>query len=333
MAVNLRVHPFFIYGRNPMLIVVALGGNAVTVPGGKADIPAQFAATRAAMPPLADLIVAGHQLLITHGNGPQVGNVMRRVELASEHVYPLPLDIVVADTEAGMGYMISQCLMNELSRRGAPRLCSTIITTVLVDADDPDFRNPSKPVGAFLTREQAERHAARDGWKIAEDSGRGWRRVVASPLPREIIELPLLKELVSAGRIVVAAGGGGIPVVRDGEGRFAGVEAVVDKDRTSAMLAAQIGADLLAILTNVDRVSRDFGKPNAKQIERMTAAEARTMIAQAQFSPGSMLPKIEAAVDFLSRSGAPSAEVLITSCERFAEGMAGRTGTRIVRGG
>ena len=315
-----------------MLIVVALGGNAVTVPGGKADIPAQFAATRAAMPPLADLIVAGHQLLITHGNGPQVGNVMRRVELASEHVYPLPLDIVVADTEAGMGFMICQCLMNELTRRGQWRLCSTIITTVRVDPDDPDFAKPSKPVGAFLTREQAERHAARDGWKIAEDSGRGWRRVVASPLPREIIELPLLRGLLAAGQIVVAAGGGGIPVVRDGEGRFAGVEAVVDKDRTSAMLAAEVDADLLAILTNVDRVSRDFGKPSAKEVERMTAGEARTMIGEGQFSPGSMLPKIEAAVDFLARSKKRDVEVLITSCERFADGIAGRTGTRVVHG-
>src|SRR5271156_1991739 len=160
-----------------MLIVVALGGNAVTVPGGKADIPAQFAATRAAMPPLAELISGGHQLLITHGNGPQVGNVMRRVELASEHVYPLPLDIVVADTEAGMGYMICQCLMNELTRRNSPKLCTTIITTVRVDAGDPAFKNPSKPVGPILTREQAEEHQRRDGWKIASDAGRGWRRV------------------------------------------------------------------------------------------------------------------------------------------------------------
>jgi carbamate kinase len=182
-----------------------------------------------------------------------------------------------------------------------------------------------------MTREQAERHAREGGWRIAEDSGRGWRRVVPSPLPREIVELPLLKELVKSGQIVVVAGGGGIPVVRDNAGNFTGVEAVIDKDRTSALLAAELDADLLAILTNVDQVQRDFGKPNAKAIGRMNPAEARALMAEGQFSPGSMLPKVEAAVDFVERSGKNAAEALITSCERFAEGLSGRTGTRVVR--
>jgi carbamate kinase len=312
-----------------MLIVVALGGNAVSRPGKQGNIPAQFAATRAVMPQIAGRILAGDQLIITHGNGPQVGNVMRRIELASDQVYPLPLDIVVADTQAGMGYMICQCLMNELARRGAWRECSTIITTVRVDADDPAMKNPQKPVGTFMTKEQAERHVREGGWQIAEDSGRGWRRVVPSPLPREIIELPLIKEMVRAGRIIVAAGGGGIPVVRDATGNFTGIEAVLDKDRTSALLAAELDADLLAILTNVDQVQRDYGKPTALPITRMNPAEARAMIAARQFSPGSMLPKVEAAVEFVERSRKTNAEALITSCERFADGLARRTGTRV----
>jgi carbamate kinase len=315
-----------------MLIVVALGGNAVSLPGKQGNLGDQFTATTAVCRPLADLICQGHQLLITHGNGPQVGNVMRRVEIAAQHdVYPLTLDIIVADTEAGMGYMICQCLMNELRARGHPRLCSTIITTVAVDGDDPSLANPTKPVGPFMTAEQAQRHAQRDKWKIVEDSGRGWRRVVPSPAPREIVELPLLRKLVQAGEIVVAAGGGGIPVRRDGAGAFRGVEAVIDKDRTSALLAAAVGAQQLVILTNVERVMRDFGKPNASPIDRMTTSESRALVSAGQFAPGSMLPKIQAAVEFLEASTDPKAEVLITSCERAADGFAGKTGTRIVR--
>jgi carbamate kinase len=315
-----------------MLTVVALGGNAVSPPGKEGNIPDQFAATTAVCGPLADLICRGDQLVITHGNGPQVGNVMRRVEIAAEHnIYPLTLDIVVADTEAGMGYMICQCLMNELSARGRPQLCSTVVTTVRVDGDDPSLKNPSKPVGPFLTREQAERHARRDGWKIVEDSGRGWRRVVPSPIPREIVELPVLRKLVEAGEIVVAAGGGGIPVMRDGRGAYRGVEAVIDKDRTSALLATAINAQRLLILTNIDHVWRDYGKPTATPIGTMTSDQARALMAEGQFAPGSMLPKIQAAVDFLSASPEPTAQVLITSCERAADALVGKTGTRVVR--
>jgi carbamate kinase len=315
-----------------MLTVIALGGNAVSPPGKEGNIADQFAATGAVCGPLADLICQGHQLVITHGNGPQVGNVMRRVEIAAEHdIYPLTLDIVVADTEAGMGYMICQCLMNELAARGRPRLCTTIVTTVRVDGDDPSLAHPTKPVGPFLTREQAERHMRQDGWKIVEDAGRGWRRVVPSPIPREIVELPLLRKLVEAGEIIVAAGGGGIPVTRDDAGAYRGAEAVIDKDRTSALLAAALNAQRLVILTNVDRVMRDFGKPTAAPIDIMNSDQARALIAAGQFAPGSMLPKIEAAVDFLAASPNPAAQVLITSCERAAEALTGKTGTRIVR--
>jgi carbamate kinase len=250
-----------------MLVVVALGGNAVSLPDREGNIADQFAATRQVSVPLADLILQGHQLVITHGNGPQVGNIMLRVEIAARHnVYPLPLDIVVADTEAGMGYMIGQCLMNELSARGKPRVCTTIITTVCVDGDDPALTDPAKPVGPFLTKEQAERNAKEFGWIVKEERGRGWRRVVPSPRPKEIVELALMKKLVAGGEIIVAAGGGGIPVVRDARGQYRGLEAVIDKDYTSGLLALALDADRFIILTGVDQVQRDFAKPTARAI-------------------------------------------------------------------
>jgi carbamate kinase len=315
-----------------MLIVVAVGGHAVSPPDREGNIDDQFAATRQVAGPLADLIIQGHELVITHGNGPQVGNVMRRVEIAARHnVYPLPLDIVVADTEAGMGYMIGQCLMNELAARGRPRICTTIITTVRVDADDPALADPAKPVGPFLSKEQAEKHARESGWIVKEEAARGWRRVVPSPRPKEIVELPLLKKLVAGGEIVIAAGGGGIPVVRNAAGSYRGLEAVIDKDYTSGLLALALGADRLVILTGVDQVQRDFGKPTATPIDAMTPREAEDLLAQGQFPAGSMAPKIRAAIDFVRNSNKPGSEVLITSCERAAEAMAGKTGTRIVR--
>lgn len=316
-----------------MLIVVALGGNAVSPPGKEGNIPEQYESTRAAIVPLVDLILAGHQLIITHGNGPQIGQVMRRVEIAAQHhVYPLPLDTAVADTQAGMGYMISQCLMNDLARRGSPRLVATVVTTVRVDEHDPAFQKPNKPVGPFMSEEVAKKHASDDGWKIVEDKVRnGWRRVVPSPLPREIVELPLLRAMIHADQVVVAAGGGGIPVSRDAKGQYKGIEAVIDKDRTSALLAAEVGAELLAILTNVDQVQKDYGKPTAKGLDRMTLADARQLTAEGQFSPGSMQPKIDAAIDFLERSNKGDAQVLITSCERAHDGLIGSTGTRVVR--
>ncbi|MFT3786899.1 MAG: carbamate kinase [Tepidisphaeraceae bacterium] len=318
-----------------MLIVVALGGNAVSLPGKEGNIAEQFAATRVAMHSLADLISAGHQLVITHGNGPQVGNVMRRVEIAAhqlpgERVYPLPLDIVVADTEAGMGYMISQCLMNELASRGIGQLVTTIITTIRVDESDPAMNHPDKPVGPFLSATIASAHAGEDGWVVKDFGKAGWRRVVPSPSPREIVELPLIRKLVNAGETIVAGGGGGIPVTRDGSGMYRGVEAVIDKDRTSSMLARELGADRLVILTNVDRVQLNYGKPDARELDLLAASEAQTHLKSGEFGAGSMGPKIEAAIDFVRAGGKPGADVLITSCERAADGFAGRTGTRIV---
>jgi carbamate kinase len=319
-----------------MLIVAALGGNAVSLPGKEGNIADQYEATRGAIHPLANLILAGHRLVITHGNGPQIGQVMRRVEIAASsehHVYPLPLDIAVADTQAGMGYMIGQCLMNELALRGEPRVVSTLVTTVRVDPDDPAFASPNKPVGPFISREAADSHVKKDGWKIAEDRARGgWRRVVPSPMPREIVELAQLRTMLAANHVVVAAGGGGIPVARNAYGMYKGIEAVIDKDRTSAVLALELEADLLAILTNVDQVQVDYGKPTARSLDRVKASEMSQWLADGQFPGGSMGPKVEAAVEFLACSGKSDAKVLITSCERVAEALSGKTGTWVVHG-
>ena len=316
-----------------MLIVVALGGNAVSLPGKEGNIADQFEATRAATKPLADLIFAGHQLVLTHGNGPQVGNIMRRVEIAAQNstdrVYPFPLDIAVANTQAGMGSMIAQCIMNELTCCGASRLCTTIVTQVRVDENDPAMQKPTKPIGPYLTPAVAQQHRERDGWKIVEEPPRGWRRVVPSPLPKEIIELPTIRSLVDGGNLVIVAGGGGIPVLRDAQGLIRGFEAVIDKDRTSALLAAELNADLLAILTNVDQVQVDYRKPTARALSRVSAAELSNHLAAGQFPAGSMGPKVDAAIDFLRRTKKASAEVLITSCEHVAEALAGQTGTRV----
>ena len=318
-----------------MRIVVALGGNAVSLPGKEGNIGDQFAATRAAVAPIVDLIQQGHQIVLTHGNGPQIGQVMRRVELAAQHhVYPLPLDIAVADTQAGMGYMICQCLMNEMAKRGQRVLATTIITTVEVDPADPAFANPDKPVGPFMSEEVATRHVEVDRWQIRPDpGGRGFRRVVASPQPKHIVEIPLIQSLAGTHHVIVAAGGGGVPVQRDSEtNTYRGVEAVIDKDRTSAILALEVEADLLAILTNVDQVQKDYNKPAAQSLPKLTTQQARELMEQNQFSPGSMLPKVQAALTFVERSNKPNAEALITSVERFADGFAGKTGTRVVRG-
>jgi carbamate kinase len=221
--------------------------------------------------------------------------------------------------------------MNELASRGRPRTCATVITTVRVHDDDPAFSNPAKPVGPFLTREQAERHADIDGWNVIEDAGRGWRRVVPSPVPREIIELDVIRSLVKAGQPIVACGGGGIPVRRDERGGLVGVEAVIDKDRTSALLALGLGADVFAMLTGVDQVQIDFGTPKAKAVSRLSANQALQLLVAGQFPPGSMGPKIEAAVEFLNHSTNASPQVIITSCEQIEPALAGTAGTRLTR--
>lgn len=313
-------------------VVVALGGNALLRPGEEGSVEQQFDNARETAVHLADLVEAGRQLVITHGNGPQVGHELRRVELAAHELYRLPLDICGANTQGALGYMIAQCLRNELVQRGVPRDVTAVVTSVEVRLDDPDFTNPTKPVGSFYPPDQAARLQTRYGWKMVEVPGRGMRRVVPSPMPQAIVEIGLITRLTAAGELLVCAGGGGIPVVRTPTGGYFGVEAVIDKDRTSGLLARAIDAAMFVIVTNVRRVAINYGKPNEQFLERMSLAEARRHFADKQFPPGSMGPKIEAAIDFLSGAARDDACVVICDMEALEEALAGRSGTRIDKG-
>lgn len=310
-------------------LVVALGGNAISAPGEQGTIEEQFAHSKETASALCDAIDAGYQLVLTHGNGPQVGNVLRRVEIAKRELYPIPLEVCVADTQAGMGYMIAQCVMNELARRGQPRQVTTIVTTVLVDGDDSAFDAPTKPIGPRLTRSVAEAHRHLDGWHVQEVAEGAFRRLVPSPRPLEILELSTIARLVEAGELVVCCGGGGIPVVRDDAGCCQGAAAVIDKDLTSALLAVELGAQALVLLTSVAQVCVNFDTPQQRPIQRLTIDEAETLLADGQFAAGSMQPKMEAAIHFLTHSRQDDATVLITDLEHFAAALSGEGGTRI----
>jgi len=312
-------------------MVVALGGNAIASDDHGADVPAQFAQSRVTARYIANLICAGHHVLLTHGNGPQVGKILRRVELSRHEVYPIDLGLCVADTQAGMGYMICQCIQNEMRVRQRPARVCTVITTVRVDRHDPAFNKPSKPIGQYYSKECIEERITTDGWDVVEVPGRGFRRVVASPIPLEICELELIHHLFDEDRVVVCCGGGGIPVVIDAEGRIDGVEAVIDKDLTAALLAVGAQADTLAILTDVDKVRLNYGKPDERPIDSMTITEARRHLESGQFPPGSMGPKITACINFLTQSPLHDATAIITNISGCEDALAGRTGTRIVR--
>ncbi len=314
-------------------MVIALGGNALSEAGTEGNIAQQFAATRRTVVPLANLVNRGHRLLITHGNGPQVGNILRRVEIAAREVYPIDLGLCVADSQAGMGYMICQCLINEFRKRGQDRKACTVVTTVLVDRDDPAFGTPTKPIGSYFSPEEAERHRRDHGWKMVEVPGRGMRRVVPSPRPKQVMELDLIRRLFEAGELVVAAGGGGIPVVDTAGHGYEGVEAVIDKDLTAARLALGIEADLLAILTDVSKVCVDFGRPTQRELDRLTVSEGKQLLNAGQFPPGSMGPKVEAAIQFVEQSPKADARAVVTSCQTAVDALDGKTGTWIVREG
>ncbi len=318
-------------GANAKLLVVALGGNAISKPGEPPDIPNQFKTTAETAKSLADLIEAGHRIVITHGNGPQVGKVLRRVEMSVPAVYPLPLEICVADTQGGMGYMIAQCLGNELHRRGLRDRVTAVVTTICVDRHDPAFDNPTKPIGSFYDRQAADELQRNDGWTMTEVLIGQYRRVVPSPGPIEITEKEAIKKLVDSGEIVITCGGGGVPVVRNDDGQYEGVAAVIDKDLASSLLAREIAADGMMLLTSVERVCLNFEKPNQTQLDGLTLAEARRHLAAGQFPPGSMGPKIESAVQFLENSDNPDAFVLIATPERLREALDGKTGTRITK--
>ena len=310
--------------------MVALGGNAISRPEEEGNVEQQFDNTRHTAVQLANLIQAGWQTIITHGNGPQVGNVLRRVELAAGELYRLPLHVCGAHTQGGMGFMVAQCLENELYRRGIHRNVTAIITSVRVNPADPAFEKPTKPIGGFYSPEQAEQLKRQHGWDLVEIPQQGFRRVVPSPLPQEIVEIKLIRRLANEGELLVVGGGGGIPVMETSEKDYVGIEAVIDKDRTSGLLAREIGAATFLIGTNVERVALNFNKPNMRYLDRITVAQARRHLADGQFPPGSMGPKIEAAIDFLRGVRRGDACVIVCELEHMVEALAGQSGTRIV---
>ncbi|MFH1009757.1 MAG: carbamate kinase [bacterium] len=307
--------------------VVALGGNAISKPGVSDTIANQFSHTREALRGVIELVRRDYRLVITHGNGPQVGNALLRVELARGKAPILPLGIIVADTEGGMGYMIEQCLQNVLLKAGLRHDVVSIVTQVVVDKDDPNLKNPTKFIGQFYTEKEAKRLAAESGCQVKADGDRGWRRVVGSPIPLEIINRAAIRQLISSGTIVIAAGGGGVPVYREADGWYEGVDAVVDKDRASAVLARDIGAEELCILTATDKVALNFGKPNQRDLNRITVSEAKAFASQGHFPAGSMGPKIEAAITFLESGGE---RVVICALENLPLALDGKAGTLIV---
>jgi carbamate kinase len=307
-------------------LVLALGGNALIRAGEAGTLEDQRRRLSQALAPTADLVTAGFALVITHGNGPMVGNLLLQMECARATVPPMPLFISDADTEGGLGYLIQQCLVNELRRRGQAQSVVTVVTQVLVSAADPAFAAPDKPIGPFYPAGEAGRLKAERGWQLLEDAGRGWRRVVPSPRPLAIIEQDVISYLLRGGIIVIAAGGGGVPVIRQPDGDLAGVEAVIDKDRAAAVLAREISADLLIFLTAVEYAYVDYRQPGQRPLRTLNCAEAREFLEAGHFAAGSMGPKIESALDFLSQGGQ---RVLITHPESLAAALQGRTGTHI----
>ena len=311
--------------KDKKLAVVAIGGNALIKDNKRITLQDQMQAVQETCKNIADLVEAGWNVAITHGNGPQVGFLMRRVELAKGELPLIPLEILVADTQGGIGYMIQQSLINEFKRRNIQREAITVVTQVVVDKNDPAFQNPTKPVGAFLTKEQAEYYVKTEGWQVVEDAGRGWRRVVPSPEPKRIVEKTAICNLIERGIVVICAGGGGIPVIETVDG-FEGVAAVIDKDYVSSLLAKDLKADILIVTTGVDKVSINFGKPNQQDLDTLTAAEASAYMAEGHFPPGSMGPKVTAILRFLENG---EGEGIITSPVKLVHAIAGKTGTRI----
>ena len=312
-------------------VVVALGGNAAYPPTIKGTADEQLALMRQVCGHLVEIIRAGWQLVLTHGNGPVVGNILDRMARTADELPPMPMDVCVAHSQGGMGYMLQQSFANVLVDSGMDIVVSCVVTEVEVDADDPAFANPTKPVGKFFSEADARDMAQKTGWHFAEDSGRGWRRMVASPKPKKILDLKTIDALLDAGVIPIACGGGGIPVLHGANGHWTGVPAVIDKDLTSAMLAAHLHADALIMLTGVDRVALDFNKPTQRWLDHMTLAQARDYSAQGQFPAGSMGPKIDAAMSYLQElpNANHEGEVIITSLEQAFEALMGRAGTHI----
>jgi carbamate kinase len=309
------------------LAVVAVGGNSLIKDKDHQTIPDQYAAGAESMAHIAGMIQAGWEVVITHGNGPQVGFILRRAELALHELHPVPLDFCGADTQGAIGYMFQQALHNEFREREIRKAAVTVVTQVLVDQEDPAFQKPSKPIGSFMDEPAALQHRQNDGWAVVEDAGRGWRRVVASPLPKRIIEEDAIRSLIQAGFVVISTGGGGIPVVEDARGNLVGVEAVIDKDFAGSLLAASLRADLFLISTAVEKVAINYNKPDQQWLDRLTLADARRYLAEGQFAKGSMGPKIEAIIKYLEQGGK---QALITDPQNIDRALEGHTGTWVV---
>ncbi len=316
---------------NKKLAVVAIGGNSLIKDNKHQTVEDQYQAAKETTYHIADMIEAGWDVAIGHGNGPQVGFILRRSEIAArvEGMHEVPLDVCGADSQGAIGYALQQTLQNELYRRGIKKSVATVVTQVLVDKNDKAFQNPSKPIGGFMEEAEAKHRANDLGWSVVEDAGRGWRRVVASPQPKEVVELESVQTLLNAGVVVITVGGGGIPVIDVGAGEYAGTAAVIDKDYASSLLAREIKADLFVISTAVEKVAIHFGKPEEKWLDQMTLAEAKQFLAEGiHFAKGSMAPKIQAVIWFMEAN--PGAKALITNPENIGRALKGETGTWIV---
>jgi carbamate kinase len=312
----------------PQVAIVAVGGNALISDKQHEDVGSQMKAIEETCKHIANMIVRGWNVVITHGNGPQVGFILRRNELAYPEVHSTPLDVIGADTQGSIGYMITRALDNEFKKRGVEKSSVAVVTQVVVDSEDPGFKNPTKGIGGFTTKEKAEIFS-QEGWIVKEDAGRGWRRMIASPQPLKIVELDSIRNLIDNGFIVVAVGGGGVPVIEDERGQLKGVYAVIDKDRASSLLAAELKADLLLISTAVEKVAINFNKPDQIWLDKMTLSEAKKLYAEGHFLSGSMGPKIEAIIAFLEAN--PNGRGLVTDPPHIVDALDGKTGTWIVQ--
>ena len=311
------------------LAIIAIGGNSLIVDKSHMSVSDQYAAAHETCVHIADMIEHGWDVAIGHGNGPQVGFILRRSELSSKELHEVPLDACVADTQGAIGYAVQQNLYNEFIRRDLKKETVTVVTQVEVDKNDPAFLHPTKPIGSFMPKDEAEIRKINDGWDVVEDAGRGWRRVVASPKPIQIVEEHAVKNLLDAGIVVITVGGGGIPVIADENGCLKGVAAVIDKDNATSLLATNLNADLFLITTAVKKVSLNFGKQEEKQIDQMTLAEAKKYLAEGtHFAKGSMEPKIKAVIEFLEKGGK---EAIITNPPNIKKALKGETGTRFIQ--
>lgn len=308
-------------------VVLAVGGNSLIIDNQHVSVQDQYKAAEKTAENMVELIKAGHKIALVHGNGPQVGFILRRGELAAKELHQVPVDSCVADTQGALGYNLGMALNNVLARNGLSRSVTTVVTQVEVSSEDPAFQNPTKPIGSFMTKETALERQKENGWDIKEDAGRGYRRVIPSPLPRKILEIDVIRMLLQNGVLVIAAGGGGIPVKANADGTYTGVEAVIDKDLAAALLADNIKADHFIISTAVEKVCLHYGTPEEKALSRITVAEAEQYVREGHFAAGSMLPKIQAMIQFVKDTGKPG---IITDPAHLAQAIKGEAGTHIV---